>query len=153
MVGTLLGAINQAFIVASAIVMGFGWYHIRKGNVDVHRRLMLTGSALAVLFFLSYVAKTIFVGDTTFGGPNSWRVGYQVFLQSHSILATVAAVLGIITLVLAFRQRFGRHRKIGPWTVSIWFVTAATGVTVFLLLYVVFPPGPTTNVLRAWLGH
>lgn len=145
--------INEAFILSSAIVMAFGWYFIRRRNVEVHRRLMLTGSVLAALFFITYVLKTVVFGDTTFGGPTGWKASYQIFLQSHSILATIAAVLGIITLTLAFKGRFSLHRRWGPWTVSIWFVTAATGFAVFLLLYIVFPQGETTNVFRAWLGH
>lgn len=145
--------INEAFILSSAVVMAFGWYFIRRRNVEVHRRLMLTGSTLAALFFITYVLKTVIFGDTTFGGPSGWKAPYQVFLQAHSILATVAAVLGIITLTFAFKSRFSSHRKIGPWTTSIWFVTAATGFAVFLLLYIVFPEGTTTNVFRAWLGH
>lgn len=149
----VLAYINEAFIVSSAIVMAFGWYFIRRRNVEIHKRLMLTGSVLALLFFLTYVFKTIVYGDTTFGGPHRWQPPYQIFLQSHSILATVAALFGIRTLYLAFRGRFDKHRKIGPWTVSIWFVTAATGLMVFLLLYVVFPSGTETNVFRAWLGH
>lgn len=149
----ILAYINEAFIVGSAIVMGFGWYFIRRRNVEVHRRLMLTGSVFAALFFITYVLKTVLFGDTTFAGPKQWHTPYQVFLQSHSILATVAAILGVITLTFAFRGRFSSHRKIGPWTASIWYVTAATGLMVFLLLYVIFPGGSTANVFRAWLGH
>lgn len=150
---TFLPYFNISCIVSSALVMAVGWGFIRRGNRVVHRRLMLTGSFLAALFFLGYVAKTIIVGDTQFGGPSSVKVGYQSFLQVHTILATVAAVLGIITLTYAFRQAFGRHRKIGPWTLISWFITAASGLAVFLLLYVVYPPGPTTSVWHAWLGH
>lgn len=145
--------INEAFILSSAIVMAFGWYFIRRRNVEVHRRLMLTGSILAALFFITYVLKTVIFGDTTFGGPKTWKTPYQVFLQAHSILATVAAILGIVTLTFAFKSRFSSHRKIGPWTTSTWFVTAVTGFLVFLMLYIVFPQGDTTNVFRAWLGH
>jgi putative membrane protein len=133
--------------------MAIGWVFIRRRQVEAHKRMMITGSVLAALFFIGYVTKTVVYGDTTFGGPEGWKVPYQVFLQIHSILATVAAVLGIITLWLAFKGRFTKHRKVGPWTASVWFVTAATGLTVFLLLYVVFPPGETHNVLRTWLGH
>ncbi|MCL6452102.1 MAG: DUF420 domain-containing protein [Alicyclobacillus sp.] len=151
--GIALAYLNEAFIVVSAVVMAFGWYFIRRRNVEVHRRLMLTGSVLAALFFISYILKTVLYGDTTFGGPKLWRTPYQIFLQVHSILATVAAILGVITLVLAFRSRFRTHRRVGPWTAVTWFITAATGFTVFLLLYVIFPSGATANVFHAWLGH
>lgn len=145
--------IDEAFILLSAITMAVGWYFIRRKQVAVHRALMLTGSAFAVMFFLLYLARTVFIGDTTFGGPARWRPAYYAFLQSHSVLATVAAVLGIITLTLAFRKNFRRHRKFGPWTLVIWFITAITGTAVYLLLYVIYPSGSTTSLLHAWLGH
>ncbi|QQE79945.1 DUF420 domain-containing protein [Alicyclobacillus sp. SO9] len=150
--GQAMAWINEAFIISSAIVMAFGWRMIRQGKKEVHKRLMLTASVLAALFFITYVLKTVIFGDTMFGGPTSIEPAYQGFLQVHSVLATVIAILGIITLRFAFKGVFHKHRKIALWTVNGWFITAATGLVVFLLLYVVYPPGPTTNVLHAWLG-
>ncbi|MCL6592738.1 MAG: DUF420 domain-containing protein [Alicyclobacillus sp.] len=149
----ILPVLNELFILSSALLTGVGWVMIRRRRVEAHRRLMLTSVVLAAAFFISYVLKTILIGDTSFGGTPRWRVPYQVFLQIHSVLATVAAVLGILTLRWAFRQRYAQHRRIGPWTVVTWWITAASGLMVFLLLYVIFPPGPTTNVFHAWLGH
>jgi len=149
----ILAYINESFILLSAVVMAFGWRAVLKKRLVAHKRLMLLGSILAAAFFFTYVLKTVVVGDTEFNGPHSAKVPYQIFLQSHSILATVAAIMGIITLWYAFRKNFGKHRKIGPWTVSLWFVTAATGLMVFLLLYIIYVPGPTTSIWRAWIGH
>jgi putative membrane protein len=145
--------LNEAFMIVSAVAVATGWYWIRRRQVARHRRWMLTGAACAVAFFLTYVGKTLFVGDTAFGGPARLAGVYQAFLQTHTILATVAAVLGIVTLRRAFRREFRRHRRIAPWTATTWLVTAATGLGVFLLLYVVFPPGPTsTNLLKVLFG-
>ncbi len=148
-----LAYLNEAFMLLSALSVGLGWHAIRRGRREVHRRCMLLGSVLAVLFFLSYVLKSFLVGDTSFGGPRGWALPYLVFLQIHTILATLAAVLGIVTLRLALRSRFGQHRRIAPWTATSWFVAAAMGLGVFLMLYIVFPPGATTNMVRAILGH
>jgi putative membrane protein len=145
--------LDEAFMIASALSVATGWYWIRRHRVDRHRRWMLTGAALAVAFFLTYVAKTLFVGDTAFGGPARLALLYQGFLQTHTVLATVAALLGIVTLRRALRRDFVRHRRIAPWTATTWLVTAATGLGVFLLLYVIYPPGPTsTNLLRVLFG-
>jgi len=146
--------LNEAFMIASAVSIAIGWYMIRRGRKDIHRRLMLTGSAFATAFFISYVLRTLLIGDTTFAGPARYQTAYQVFLQTHATLATVAAVLGIITLRRAFLGRFDRHKKIAPWTATTWLVAAASGLVVFLLLYVIYQPGPTTNLFRAvTLGH
>lgn len=113
---------------------------------------MLTGVVFAALFFIIYAAKTFLIGDTKFGGPHSLNTFYYVFLQSHSVLATVAAIIGIITLVYAAKMRFSRHKKIAPWTVVTWWVTAASGLVVFILLYIAYTPGPTASLWQSYLG-
>jgi putative membrane protein len=149
----LLAYLNEAFMLLSALSVALGWRAIRRGRREVHRRYMLTASTLAVAFFLSYMLKSLLVGDTNFGGPKAWAVPYLVFLQVHTILATLTAVLGIVTLRYALRSRFGQHRRVAPWTATSWFVAAGMGLAVFLMLYIVFPPGATTNMLRAIIGH
>lgn len=144
--------INEACILLSAFSMAVGWREIRQQRKEAHIRWMMAGTILATLFFLGYALKTVVVGDTTFGGPDRLEMTYQVFLQTHSILATVAAILGILTLRLASKQLYAKHKKIGRWTLVIWFITVASGLAVFLLLYVIYPPGPTTNMFRAWFG-
>lgn len=150
---TVLPYINEFFISTSGISIFIGWLLIRQHRIEWHKRFMIAGVILAALFFTGYLLKTIVVGDTKFGGPDKWNFSYYAFLQTHSFLATVGAILGIITLRFAYKKNFISHRKIGPWTVYTWFITVITGTMVFLLLYVFYPPGPTTNLLHAWLGH
>jgi putative membrane protein len=144
--------LNEAFILTSAVLIGAGWWAIRHKHVRWHRRLMFLGSLSASLFFLSYVFKTVVLGDTSFGGPRGLLPVYTTFLDIHTTLATFIAILGIITWRRALRRRFALHKKIAPWTAGGWMVTAATGLTVFLLLYVIFPSGPTTGNLLKLLG-
>lgn len=153
LIGRLLPWLNEAFMLSSAACVAVGWYQIRRGRRDTHRRLMLTGVTLGALFFISYALHTLLVGDTSFGGPKIWQFPYMAFLQVHSVLATVAAVLGVITLRRALRGRFAQHRRIAPWTAVSWFVAAGMGLMVFLLLYVVFPPGPVHGLVRTITGH
>lgn len=150
--GLALAYFNEACMILSAVLMGFGWHAIRHHRVHRHRAIMLTAAGFATAFFLSYVAKTLLVGDTTFGGPKAWETSYQIFLQVHVILATLAGVAGIFTLVWALQGHFHRHRRIAPWTATGWFVAAATGLVVFLLLYVLYPPGPTQNIWKILSG-
>ncbi len=142
-------SLNEFFMIVSALLVATGWVYIRRGKKDTHKKLMLTGAGFAVAFFVSYVLRTLLVGDTTFAGPHGLKAPYQVFLQAHATLATVAAVLGIITIRRALLGRFSLHRRIAPWTASVWLVAAASGLVVFLLLYVIYPPGVTTNLFRA----
>lgn len=141
--------LNEIFMIISALLIATGWVYIRRGQRETHRKLMLTGAAFATAFFISYVLRTLFVGDTTFAGPHKYTTAYTIFLQAHATLATVAAIIGIITIRRALLQRFDLHRRIAPWTASVWMVAAASGLVVFLLLYVIYAPGETTNIFRA----
>lgn len=143
----------EAIILLSALSVAIGWRQIRRKQVKSHKRFMIIGTVLAALFFIGYAVKTIFVGDTTFGGPPPLRLPYQIFLQLHSILAVVAAVLGVMTLRFAYKRTYEKHRPLGRLTATIWLITVASGLAVFMLLYIIYPPGPTTNLLRAWIGY
>lgn len=149
---TALPLISTIFIVLSASVVGTGWYYIRKGERETHKKLMLIGSVLALIFFITYIAKSFFYGDTTFGGPSYLQIPYAVFLFFHITLATVAAVFGIITLTFAFTNRFSKHRKIGRWTAVVWMCTAPTGMIVYVVLYLLFPGGQTKPLIDLIMG-
>lgn len=149
---TIWASFNEAFMLLSATCISIGWFYIRRKNIARHRLFMLLGSALGALFFVSYALDSVFVGDTEYGGPAKLTPYYDVFLNVHVWLASIAAVLGIITIRRALKQRFAKHRKIAPWTAVLWFVTTATGLVVFLMLFVIFPQGPILkNVIHVLL--
>ena len=113
---------------------------------------MLWAAIFALTFFIIYACRTIFIGNTAFGGPDSIKVYYTIFLVFHIVLATVGGVLGSIQIILAFKDKFNIHRKVGPVASIVWFFTAITGVAVYILLYVLYPGGETTSLLKATLG-
>ena len=148
----LLPTLSTFFIVLSAILVAVGWYLVAKRNIDAHRKVMILAAVSALIFFIIYASRTIFIGNTAFGGPDHMKIYYTAFLIFHIILATTGAVFGIVTLYLGFKDRIVKHRKIGPITSIIWFFTAITGVAVYLLLYIFYAGGETTSVIKAILG-
>jgi putative membrane protein len=148
----VLPTISTLFIVISAIFVGFGWYHIVKGNRETHQKLMVTGAIFALAFFIIYTSRTLFAGNTAFGGPESLKLPYHLFLFFHITLATLGGVLGLITLWLAYKQRFLKHKRVGRFAAVVWLLTAPTGVAVYVLLYVLFPGGHTKPVVDAIFG-
>jgi len=146
---TILPAISTSFIVISAILVACGWVQIAKRHIAKHRRLMTWAAVFASLFFIVYMSRTIFVGNTAFGGPDNIKSIYLVFLLFHITLATVGGVMGLITLVWGYKNQLSKHRKIGPITSVVWFATAITGATVYVLLYWVYPGGETKPLLDA----
>ncbi|MGJ9458550.1 DUF420 domain-containing protein [Oceanobacillus sp. CF4.6] len=147
-----LPTISTFFIALSAILVAIGWVLITKGKKKAHKKVMLSAAVSAILFFIIYVSRTIFVGNTSFGGPDNIEIYYTIFLVFHIILATTGAVFGIVTITLALKRNIAKHRKIGPVTSVIWFFTAITGVMVYLLLYVIYDGGGTTSMLKAIFG-
>jgi putative membrane protein len=149
---TILPTISTSFIVLSAILVGIGWYFIRTKNQKAHERTMVLAALAAVIFFIIYVSRTIFVGNTLFAGPEELVLPYRIFLFSHILLALAAAILGLTTLYRAWKKQFEKHRKLGPTTAVVWFVTAVTGVMVYILLYVMYPGGQTVSVIEKLFG-
>lgn len=116
---------------------------------DKHRRLMINGAIFALAFFFLYMTKAIFIGSTSFAGPDNVRVAYLIFLLFHMVLATTSAVFGLITLFLAFTGRFAKHKKLGRITAMMWIVTVITGVAVYTLLYLIYPGGEAKGLIEA----
>ncbi|MFB1051904.1 DUF420 domain-containing protein [Paraliobacillus sp. JSM ZJ581] len=148
----LLPTISTALIVLSAILVGVGWILVVKKKYKAHKKVMIAAAISALAFFIIYASRTIFIGNTSFGGPEDLKLYYTIFLIFHINLATIGAIFGITTLVLAFKRKIKKHQKLGPITSIIWFFTSITGVIVYLLLYVFFDGGETTSMIKAILG-
>ncbi|WP_144474758.1 DUF420 domain-containing protein [Cytobacillus oceanisediminis] len=148
----ILPTISTTFIVLSAITVAIGWAQIKQRKIDQHRKTMTLASIFAIIFFVIYATRTIFIGNTSFGGPDDIKIYYTLFLIFHITLATIGAVLGIISLYTGYKNKLERHRKLGPVTSVTWFFTGITGVAVYLLLYVFYKGGETTSVIKAILG-
>ncbi|MCD2477861.1 hypothetical protein AXY37_00730 [Mammaliicoccus lentus] len=148
----ILPTISTTFIVLSAILVAIGWYFIAQRKIETHKKFMLSAAVAAVIFFTIYASRTIFIGNTSFGGPDNIKIYYTLFLIFHITLATIGAIMGIITIYLGLKNKLDLHRKFGPVTSIIWFSTAITGVAVYLLLYVFYHGGETTSMIKAILG-
>ncbi|OAT73485.1 DUF420 domain-containing protein [Parageobacillus thermoglucosidasius] len=148
----VLPTISTSCIVISAVLVGYGWYLIRQRNVEAHKKVMLSAASFALLFFIIYMSRTLFIGNTSFGGPESVRIYYTIFLIFHICLAMIGAIFGIVTILSGLKNNLIRHKRLGPITSVIWFCTAVTGIAVYLLLYVFYRGGETTSMIKAILG-
>jgi putative membrane protein len=148
----ILPTISISFIVISAIFVAIGWILIAKKKVEAHKKTMFVGGVFALSFFILYLTRTVFIGNTSFGGPNSLKIYYHIFLFFHIFLATTGGIFGIVSLASGYKNKLKLHRKIGPITSVVWFFTAITGVVVYLLLYVFYKGGETTSMIKAIFG-
>jgi putative membrane protein len=134
-----LSAVNATLNGLSAILLGCGYYFIRRKNQLAHMRCMISAFVTSTLFLICYVTYHTKAGRTVFTNPPWFRPYYIVLLISHTVLAVVIVPMVIITLSRALKLRFDRHKIIARWTWPIWMYVSVTGVLIYLLLYKIFP--------------
>jgi putative membrane protein len=98
----------------------------------------LITSALFLTCYLIYHFNV--VGVTRFTHPGWPKAIYFFILLTHIPLAALTLPLVILTIIPALRARYDKHRRIAKWTMPIWLYVSVTGVLVYLMLYVWFPP-------------
>ena len=110
---------------------------------------MITAVISSTLFLVSYITYHLHVGErsTHFTAQGAVRYFYFAILISHILLAAITLPLVMLTLVPALRRRWDPHRRIGRWTMPIWLYVSVTGVLVYLMVYVWFPPA---NLALDW---
>jgi uncharacterized membrane protein YozB (DUF420 family) len=130
-----LPAVNACLNGAAAILLVCGYVLIRNKRVDWHKRVMVTAFCVSVAFLISYLVYHAHVGSVRFQKTGTLRTIYLTILATHTVLAASVPVLAVLTLRLALRGSFGRHRRLAHWTLPIWLYVSVTGVVVYWMLY------------------
>ena len=130
-----LPAVNATLNATSAVLLSIGYFFIRTGRRDAHKKMMLSAFWVSVVFLICYLTYHVQVGSVHYPGSGAIRTIYLTILTTHTILAAAVPVLAIITLRRALHGNFARHRKIAVWTLPIWMYVNVTGVVVYLMLY------------------
>jgi uncharacterized membrane protein YozB (DUF420 family) len=102
---------------------------------------------------LAFIVSVVFLGSYLYyhfaiksGQPTRFPVEgtpktvYLTILLTHTVLAVAVAVMAPITMWLALRGSFVRHKAIARWTLPIWLYVSVTGVVVYWMLYRMYPP-------------
>jgi len=136
---SIFPTINATLNGISAVLLVTAHCMIKARRVAMHRALMLTALATSTLFLISYLYYHVHVRSVPFQGQGWSRPVYFSILISHIFLAALIVPLSIVTLSLALRERFDRHRAIARWTYPLWLYVSVTGVVIYLMLYHLFP--------------
>jgi uncharacterized membrane protein YozB (DUF420 family) len=132
---TDLPHLNAALNGLSAILLTAGYSFIRSGQIEAHKRCMISAFVVSALFLTSYVTYHAQVGSRPFPGTGLARTIYFSILVPHVILAAAVLPLALVTLRRGLRRDDARHRQIARWTLPIWLFVSVTGVAVYLMLY------------------
>ena len=129
-------ALNAGLNGTAAVLLTAGFILIKRKNVTAHRAAMLAAFTVSVAFLSCYVAYHLQAGaHTPFGGTGWIRPAYFAMLVSHILLAMAIVPLIMVTLTLALRGRFDRHRAWARWTFPLWYYVSVTGVLIYFFLY------------------
>jgi len=135
-------ALDATLNGAAAILLTAGFVFIKARRIAAHRAAMLSAFAVSVAFLACYLTYHLQTGARTpFGGTGFVRPVYFTLLISHILLAMVIVPLILVTLTLALRGQFQRHRAWARWTFPLWYYVSVTGVLVYLFLYQWWPAG------------
>lgn len=137
---TFFPALNAFLNGSSAVLIGTGYYFIKSGRREAHKRMMIAAFVTSTLFLISYLYYHVVLraGVTHFRGEGLWRPLYFSILISHTFLAVVVVPLVIITLSRALKGNFSRHKAIARYTFPVWMYVSVTGVVIFVMLYKIF---------------
>ena len=128
-----LPTLNAILNGSAAILLGIGYYLIRSGKREAHKKVMLAAFTTSILFLISYLTYHAQIGSKHYAGPVPAL--YFTILISHTLLAATVPVLAIMTLRRALKGEYVRHRALAKWTWPIWMYVSVTGVIVYLMLY------------------
>lgn len=127
---------NAAMNAVSASALFAGWAAIRRGNRELHWKLMAAAFGASALFLAGYLTRIALTGVHRFPLEGPVRTFYYVLLGSHTVLAVVALPFVLRTIWLsAVKRSFARHKRIAVWTFPIWAYVSVTGVVVYVMLY------------------
>jgi putative membrane protein len=137
-----LPAINASLNALSTFFILAGIAFIKADRKQAHIVAMLSALVTSTLFLGCYLTyHYLKAGHVTYFTYPGWpKTLYHLILWTHIPLAFATLPLVFLTIIPAFRARYDRHRRMAKWTFPIWLYVSVTGVLVYLMLYVWFPP-------------
>lgn len=132
---TDLPALNAALNATSFVLLTAGWFLIKSGRRQAHKRCMIAALVVSAAFLTSCVIYHLQVGSVPFQKTGWIRTVYFLVLIPHVILAAAIVPMVLITVSRALSNRFDRHKQIARITLPLWLYVSVTGVIVYVMLY------------------
>lgn len=142
--GKYLPTVNASLNALSGLLLLCGFVAVKLRRIRLHKGLMLSALLASAVFLACYLYYHFAVqrGEpTAFQGEGVVRIVYFGVLISHTVLAAVVAPAALWVVWLGVRNRLERHKAVARWVLPVWLYVSATGVVVYWMLYVLFPPG------------
>ena len=139
----VLPTLNACLNAVATVLLLRGRALVRAGQIDAHRRTMITAFVVSAVFLASYLThKTLQDFENTTFHVEGWaKTAYLLFLASHVLLAMTVPVFALMLIRYGLTDRIDQHRRLARVAWPIWMYVSVTGVVIYLLLYPL-NPGP-----------
>lgn len=129
-----LPKVNAVINGTCTVLLITSFFYIRKGNVEIHKRLNIITFILSALFLVLYIVYHSSGNEAKFGGEGVIRPVYFFILISHIILSAVVLPLVLLSFYRGMKMQIEKHRKLVRWSFPIWLYVTITGVLVYLMM-------------------
>ena len=132
-----LPTLNASLNGLAGVFLLCGYAMIRRGREGAHGACMKAAFLSSVAFLASYLyyhfTNEILV---RYAGPDWGKTPYLLLLLTHTVLAAAVPLMALRTLWLGLKDRREAHRRWACKTLPVWLYVSATGVMIYLVLYV-----------------
>jgi len=126
--GALCNLLITALIIWALIA-------IRRGDRELHPRLMKIAIGLGAVFLVSYLIQIGTIGHAKAPGEGLYRSVFLGILATHTVCAVLMLPLILRSAYLGINGRFAEHKKIVRFAYPVWLYVGVTGVVVYLMIY------------------
>lgn len=119
---------------STAVLLVLAVMAIKKGNRNLHQKLVTAAIVCSILFLGMYVAYHMTADSTPYGGEGTMRYIYFFILITHILLSIVVIPFVLITYIRGISGNFVQHKKIARITFPLWLYVAVSGVVVYLMI-------------------
>jgi putative membrane protein len=136
-----LPLLNASLNSLATLLIVAGLIAIKAGREKLHRTLMRAAIAVSAAFLTSYLIYHFNVTAVTRFTHSGWpKKVYYFILITHVPLAALVLPLLTLTILPALKGRYEAHKRWAKITAPVWLYVSVTGVLVYLMLYVWYPP-------------
>ena len=126
--------VNATLNFIAAVFLCCGFYCIKKGWPESHKRMMAAAFVASSLFLVSYIVYHYAHGDTPFLAQGRIRYFYFTILVSHVFLSVAVFPFIFITFYHALTGRFSKHRRLARFVFPVWLYVSLSGVAIVAML-------------------
>jgi uncharacterized membrane protein YozB (DUF420 family) len=131
----ILPAINATLNATALVLLLVGYYHIRRKNVQAHKKAMLSAFGVSSLFLVFYLIHHAQVGSVKYAGPAALKPLYYAILIPHIPLAAAVVPMAIVAIRRGLRNDVEKHRSLARKLLPIWLFVSVSGVAIYFMLY------------------